>query len=402
MSQASGINTQTSDKLVVLQAGESIGSNNGVRTVELGIASGLANEGITTRFLGPKCTSTEELVGRGVFLPAKLRGWKQRGYYGTPIIMPELNAIVDKELEEVGLLVVQSISVLSARTMFAKRRMTTPLGAIFHGHTMDDRYIRKWFPIVGPVASSVVSWAMKHYILNHVDEIIVPSDLLARMYMRRFKLKRKPTVWAAPVVIPRDLPEETELAFDDRFTLIYVGRIGKEKNIETLLTLFSRLYYIMPRARLVLIGGGEVARHQAIARKLPFRAGEGVEFLGNQSFDRIQAINRKAALSGNAIGISCSRTETQGVALLEQLAAGLPVTVYDGTVWTEDLEKSRTGLLLSGRSIEEDACSLKELARDTNQRLRMAEFGPALIQQNHNPITQYKKLAKIYRRVAES
>lgn len=384
--------------LEILLAGESF-HNSGVRTVMLGIASGLDAEGIRTKFLAPKCKSTEGLDGH--FLPAKLRGAVERGYYGTPCFMPELNDIVRNALSEVDLCVVQSISALSARTMEVKRRMLLPPKVIYHGHTMDDEYLKKWlWPGVSHAANLALGIAMKRIILDHVDLIVVPSELLADMYVRRFKFKVRPTVWSAPIEIPDDLPEETELDFDGRFTLIYVGRIGKEKNIAGLLKLFSLFYSKMP-ARLILIGGGEIDKFRSLADSLPYAAGAEVIFLGNQDVTRVHAINRKASRSDNAIGISCSTTETQGVAFLEHLAAGLPGTAYDSTVWAKEINRSGAGLLMTGY-LEHDANLLKELARDHARRAHMAESGPALIAECYNPQIQYKKLAGVYRQVAAS
>jgi glycosyltransferase involved in cell wall biosynthesis len=134
---------------------------------------------------------------------------------------------------------------------------------------------------------------------------------------------------------------------------------------------------------------------------LPNRAGKAVELLGNLDFRQVQAINRMAAKTGKAAGISCSRTETQGVAILEQLAAGMPVAVPGGTVWKKDIDKSRAGILLSG-DYEHDTMMLLNLVEEDGRRDRMSEFGPALIDECYNPVTQYRKLAGIYRQVAAS
>jgi 1,2-diacylglycerol 3-alpha-glucosyltransferase len=117
--------------------------------------------------------------------------------------------------------------------------------------------------------------------------------------------------------------------------LLYVGRVAHEKNIEFLLHMFAKLRRRSPDALFVIAGEGPARpRLEALARELGLAA--EVRFIGylDRNTDLLDCY-----AAGDAF-VFASRTETQGLVLLEAMAQGTPVvsTAELGTrsILTED------------------------------------------------------------------
>jgi glycosyltransferase involved in cell wall biosynthesis len=110
--------------------------------------------------------------------------------------------------------------------------------------------------------------------------------------------------------------------------LLSVGRLGREKNVELTLDAFARLD--AAGARLVLVGDG--LHREALERRAE-RLGIAARttFAGEFPRESLPAVYRSAD-----VFVSTSTSETQGLVLVEALAAGLPVVAVD-TPQTRDV-----------------------------------------------------------------
>jgi 1,2-diacylglycerol 3-alpha-glucosyltransferase len=156
----------------------------------------------------------------------------------------------------------------------------------------------------------------------------------------------------------------------DRPTLLYVGRVAHEKNIDFLLSMFASVLVAVPNALLLIAGEGPAREHlRAQARRLA--KPETVMFIGY--------LDRETELldcyRAGDLFVFASRTETQGLVLLEAMAQGTPVvsTMHMGT--RDVLEHAR-----GARIVEEDetafAHAVSSLLADAATRARLAQLAP--------------------------
>jgi len=133
-------------------------------------------------------------------------------------------------------------------------------------------------------------------------------------------------------VLPTGLPAESYIRGDgakfraqfglqtDRPLLLYVGSVAFEKNIDFLLRMFVRLRARRPDALFVIAGEGPaLASLRSLAADLGVPG--HVKFIGY--LDRNTDLPNCYA-AGDAF-VFASRTETQGLVLLEAMAQGTPV-----------------------------------------------------------------------------
>ena len=102
-------------------------------------------------------------------------------------------------------------------------------------------------------------------------------------------------------------------------TIVYVGRISKEKNIEEILRAMPVYMKQHENLKFVIVGGGpDKERLMLLARELGIKS--RVIFTGEQPWDMIG----KYYQLGDVF-VSASQSETQGLTYIEAMAAGLPV-----------------------------------------------------------------------------
>lgn len=128
---------------------------------------------------------------------------------------------------------------------------------------------------------------------------------------------------------------------DDQPLLLYVGRVALEKNINFLIDIMPLVIKESPDAVLVIAGEGPAQSH--LRRKVADKNLQAcVKFVGYMRRDgALQDAYRAADLF-----VFASRTETQGLVLLEALALGTPVVAL-GIMGTLDVLNADGGCVIA-------------------------------------------------------
>ena len=161
----------------------------------------------------------------------------------------------------------------------------------------------------------------------------------------------------------------------ERPVLVHVGRVAFEKNIDFLLRMLVRVRADVPDVLLVIAGEGPSSGHlRRLARRLALE--RNVLFLGY--LDRRNVL-LDCYCAGDAF-VFASRTETQGLVLLEAMALGLPV-VSTAVMGTRDILEAGRGALVPREDETEFAARVADLLRDPALRAR-CRAKPATMQRN--------------------
>jgi glycosyltransferase involved in cell wall biosynthesis len=121
--------------------------------------------------------------------------------------------------------------------------------------------------------------------------------------------------------------------------LLYVGRLAKEKNLETLIQMVANIAPAHPRARLWMVGDGPYRDDmRALAARLG--VGDRVKFVGAVPRNEVDQYYASADLFTFA-----SVTETQGLVVQEAMQYGLPAVAISGGGASDSIEDGVNGLV---------------------------------------------------------
>ena len=180
----------------------------------------------------------------------------------------------------------------------------------------------------------------------------------------------------------------------DRPVLVHIGRIGHEKNLRFLLQAFARVVRELPEALLIIAGEGP-----ARAELERFARASGLDghllWLGYLDRERELAGCYRA---GDAF-VFTSKTETQGLVLLEAMALGVPVVAL-AEMGTRDLLVEQRGARVAADDHDDFAGKCLELLRDPLLRARLAAEGP-LVAADWSAAQMAARLEALYRNLLD-
>lgn len=170
--------------------------------------------------------------------------------------------------------------------------------------------------------------------------------------------------FAAPV--PR-LP-----ALDDgMFNILFVGRLEKRKGARYLLRAFARVKAARPDARLVIVGGYNERLRHGYERWVQENNLPDVVFAGYVPFEELTRYHH----SCHVFCAPNTGNESQGIILLEAMAAGLPVVASNIEGFAGVLTHGTEGLLVRPTDSDGLADAIIDLARDPALRASIAAAG---------------------------
>jgi 1,2-diacylglycerol 3-alpha-glucosyltransferase len=192
-------------------------------------------------------------------------------------------------------------------------------------HTYFEDYLHHYLPLLPKFAGSWMAGAVVTRPPNAVDAVISPSDQV-RQRLVAYGVKRPihviPTGMTEDRFVPGDGPRFRERAGigPRQPVLLNVGRVAFEKNLSFLLRMFIQVRRRQADALLVIAGEGP-ARTALMREAVTLGLGDSVRFIGN--LDRETQLNDCYAAAD--VFVFASRTETQGLVLLEAMAQGRAV-----------------------------------------------------------------------------
>jgi 1,2-diacylglycerol 3-alpha-glucosyltransferase len=203
---------------------------------------------------------------------------------------------------------------------FAKE-MNIPL--VFTYHSQYEKYAQIYSPLFADLAVRVTEEIVRRY-LGRCAHIIVPTDTIRETVLQKYDID----VGVTTVPTPIDLGQFTsadparvraEYGLEKAELLVTVGRLAKEKNLAFMIRAFSKVLGRRPNARLMIVGRGLFEQSlKSLVNKLDLK--KKVIFAGEVDHARIHHYYAAADLF-----LFSAIAETQGLVLVEAMAAGTPV-----------------------------------------------------------------------------
>ena len=239
-------------------------------------------------------------------------------------------------------------------------------------HTYFEEYLHHYVPLMPRGAMRFIARRFTSSQCNVLDALVVPSRAMQEA-LENYGVR-------CPMqIIPTGMEMERFAAGDGaRFraqldiapgqpTLVHVGRIAHEKNIDFLFRMLAQLVARRPDVVLIVAGEGPALAHcRSYAASLGLS--RHVRFVGYLSRDSALLDCYKAG----DLFVFSSKTETQGLVLLEAMALGVPV-VSTAHMGTADIVRPERGARVAPDDEAGFAGIVAALLDDPQTRAAMAD-----------------------------
>jgi glycosyltransferase involved in cell wall biosynthesis len=311
-----------------------------------------------------------------------------------PTVIP-LSPFIDRLLPAFKLDVIHTHHPFLLGQTAALKAQELNLPLVFTFHTQYREYTH-YIPFPAEIVQNFLKDAVDHWMRDYMrrcQHIVIPSESMREILVKQYGLKSNFTVIPTGIDLEAYRTASGEKIrkkrhWENDIVMISVGRLAPEKNWEVLLRTVALVIKDIPKFRLVLIGDGQDRKIlEDLAKELGIQ--KRVSFLGALAFSEIPAYMKAADLFGFA-----SVTETQGLATLEAMAAGLPVVAVDASGTRDILKNGQQGFLVENNA-EALAAGVKKLLSNP---ARMKKFSEAALKKarSFNIEILTKKLLTVY------
>ncbi len=280
----------------------------------------------------------------------------------------------------------------------AARRARLPVIATYH--TLFEEYLQHYAPFVPTGWLRSMARRFSRSQCNALNAVIVPSQAI---HQRLSEYGVKTPLHILPTGIPvgrfsgtgREAFRARHGIEQTRLVALYVGRVAHEKNIDFLLDVVALARETLPELLLLIAGEGPAlpALHESVSRR---GLSPNVQFLGY--LDRRNELPDCYAAAD--IFTFASRTETQGLVLLEAMAAGLPVVAL-AAMGTIDILGSRRGARVPEDNPMAFAREVINVLRDIDLRGRLSRDGRDYANEWSDE-TLAGRMADLYRKIHQA
>ena len=289
-----------------------------------------------------------------------------------PTAIP-ISPFIDRLIPAIKLDVIHTHHPFLLGNTAATKAQELNLPLVFTFHTQYREYTHYVpFPMetVQNFIKSTVDRLLQDF-MRRCQHIIIPSESMRETLVNNYGLKNNFTVIPTGVDLEAYRTASGEKIRKKRrwekdIVMISIGRLAPEKNWTTLLHAAAMVIKDIPQFRFVLIGDGPDRKSlEDLAKELGIQ--KRVTFTGSLSFAETPSYMKAANLFGFA-----SITETQGLATLEAMAAGLPVVAVEASGTRDILKHGQQGYLVEN-SPEALAAAIKRLLSNPERMQKFAQ-----------------------------
>ena len=247
-------------------------------------------------------------------------------------------------------------------------------------HTFFEEYLFHYLPFLPKAFMRYLARHFSRTQCNQVDAVIVPSTAMKETlqgYGVRQAISIIPTgIQLASQACHADAASafraQLKIAVD-RPVLVHVGRIAFEKNIDFLIDVIDQVRHLIPDLAVIIAGEGPALKR--IKQRCHDLSLDGVVYF-------VGYLDRSSTLiscycAGDGF-IFSSRTETQGLVLLEAMALGIPV-VSTAVMGTRDILAPGKGALVADDDVEDFAAMVQALLQNELLRERLSREAKAYV-----------------------
>jgi len=263
------------------------------------------------------------------------------------------------------------------------RRLNIPRLETYH--TFFEEYLYHYVPFLPKVWTRYAARRFSRFQCNEVNAVVVPSTAMSEVLSDY-------GVTTHMEVLPTGIEPERFSGGDgarfravhgispERPVMLHVGRVAFEKNIGFLLRMLRRVRELHPDVLFIIAGEGPARR--ALRREAQdLGVADNMKWVGNMDRDAGLLDCYRAA----NVKVFASRTETQGLVLLEAMALGVPV-VSTAIMGTKDVLRTGCGAEVVAEDEASFAAAVTRVLDDSDLAGRLGEAGKEYVKSWSAPV----------------
>lgn len=286
--------------------------------------------------------------------------------------------------------------------LFAKQ-FNIPLVHTYH--TMYEDYIHYiTHGYFNRSSKKILEYLTKFYCDKTASELIVPTNKTYKLFKEKYKFEKNIHIVPTGMEVERFFKENIDKRKVEKLrknlnitkkdiVIIFVGRLGEEKNIGFLINAQKKLNQKISNLKLLIVGDGpDKEKFKKLCKKLGIS--QNVIFTGKVAWEEIPIYYQLAHIFATA-----SKTETQGLTIIETMAAGVtPVCIHDEAFLTAITNKLN-GFIFNTEKEYQDIIVM--LSKKKSEREKVSR--QARIQAEHFSSAQFaENVLVVYRRAIEN
>lgn len=262
-------------------------------------------------------------------------------------------------------------------------------------HTFFEDYLHHYLPMIPVGMARWLARTISRRQCNAVSGVIAPSQPMLDI-LRLYGVKTHANVIPTGL-LPKSFERADSAAFRAKYEIsprrpvaLFVGRVAFEKNIDFLLRMTVKLRTYQPDVLLVVAGEGPALDDmRKLSRELGLQ--HNVRFIGY--LDRNSELN--GCYSAADVFVFASKTETQGLVLLEAMAQGTPVVAL-AELGTKSILIEGQGALIAREDEAAFAESVNSLLGNEERRKTLGETARRYALNHWSAQVQAERMTQFY------
>lgn len=243
------------------------------------------------------------------------------------------------------------------------KRLQIPTVATYH--TLFEEYLYHYIPLLPKSAWRFFARRFSSHQCNQAHGVIVPSSIMVEV-LKKYGVNTPITMIPTGLDVekfsaPQSQQFQTKFNIpDNKKICLTVSRLAFEKNIEFLFKVIQYIKSTRPDILLIIAGEGPAKKHYIkLVRTMNLQ--DNILFIGylDHDTDLIDCYHF------SDVFIFSSKTETQGLVLLEAMACGLPI-VSLAEMGTQDILNNCTAAYIADEDIKQFSQNIINLLNDDN------------------------------------
>lgn len=230
---------------------------------------------------------------------------------------------------------------------------------------------------------SKLAWKQFISIFNKLDLVTTPTVTAVKL-IKKLGLKTPVIAISCGVNLTRFTPKKKG---NSKATVLYVGRLDKEKNIDVIIKAFAKVLDSVD-AKLIITGQGKEKENlEELTRQLG--VDKNTTFTGLIPEENLPSLYQSAS-----VFVIASTAELQSIVTLEAMASGLPVVAADAVALPELVHHGQNGYLFKAEDVKQLAEYIVEILKDPVLQKKMSQNSLKIVRphKSENTVKNYEKI----------